>query len=164
MLPILAVLVGLFILLAWSHIRLLQSGAPVQGTIVDAQSIGCGKFRGVNYAVQFTDRAGQIHTATFDTCQFSAPSNMSRGDSITIVYLPDNPTMIAPRDGVGGGPLLLPVGAAICLGCPTLLGLTIWIAVLGAWIRRKRAAARFRRAPDMENQLATRRRGVDLFR
>jgi len=78
--------------------QLLRSGVEVQGIIVDKQSDSCGRGgRGQVFSVQFTDRTGQTYTSTFDGCTYSG-FDASIEDPVTIVYLPDNPTLIAPRD------------------------------------------------------------------
>ena len=88
---------------------LLWHGVTTQGVITDVGTFSCGDqgtLPGEAFSVRFTDRTGQVHTSTFQSCDwgspndYAAPSNTSPGSSITIVYLPDDPTTIAPSNGL----------------------------------------------------------------
>ncbi len=116
----------------------LQPWNATQGTIVGVQVIQCKGTQGAEYAVRFTDRAGQVHTATYQACgYFGVPTNLSPGDSISIIYLPDNPTVIAAPTEPSGN-FQFGVCGAIFFGFCQLLILGFWIR---AWIRRKRAGS-----------------------
>ncbi len=78
--------------------QLARSGIAVQGKIVDRRAGTCGGRHGTEpISVQFTDQTGLVDTSTFDQCDYQG-LNATPGESITIVYHPDNPTVIAPRD------------------------------------------------------------------
>ena len=139
------------IIFAWSgtyygmslalNTQLLKSGVTVQGIIVDERP-GCGgrTSTGQVFSVQFTDRTGQTHTGTFDQCRYSG-FDASPGDSVTIVYLPDNPTLIAPRDELPSAyqwDLVLTVLFFTILIVYIGLLLGLW---LGRLIRKRRRAS-----------------------
>src|SRR5690349_2344489 len=76
---------------------LLRQGITTQGVIVSKQPIGCGRKIGCIFSVRFTDQAGQAHTSTISQYNF-AGFTASPGDSVTIVYLPNDPGTISPTD------------------------------------------------------------------
>jgi Protein of unknown function (DUF3592) len=78
---------------------LFQHGIRTQGVITNEEANSCGKGgSSTNISVQFTDQKGQAHTSTFCINHFS--SDTSPGSSITIVYLPNDPTTTDTLDGV----------------------------------------------------------------
>ena len=102
------------LVVAVQSVLLPQRGIQTQATVVAVGSTTCGKNHsaGIIYTVQFTDQAGHLQTGTL-SCE-SLPT-LSRGDSITIVYSPDNPTLIALPNEVGFLPFA-GVGVAILFG------------------------------------------------
>ncbi|HEY6540385.1 MAG TPA: DUF3592 domain-containing protein [Ktedonobacteraceae bacterium] len=97
-----------------------QSGVTAQGIVVGVSGPGSGGKCHLSYAVQFTDRAGHVHTATISPCDLSAPS-LSVGESITILYLPDNPTAILVATQLNGPGVQITTGFVIGLGCFDLI-------------------------------------------
>ena len=77
------------------------------------------------FSVRFTDRAGQVLTSTISQCDYSG-FNASHGDSVAIVFLPDDPTVIAPPDQLINldKDLLILI---ILSGLITLILLPLWI-------------------------------------
>ena len=145
------------LVIAVQTVLLPQRGIQTQGTIVAVGSTTCGKnhSEGIIYTVQFTDQAGHIQTGTL-SCE-SVPT-LSRGNSITIVYSPDNPTLIALPNEVGFLPVA-GVGVAILFGLVELALLLCCIF----WVKhekniispllpgRKRAASRQHREAEQAN-------------
>jgi hypothetical protein len=122
--------------------QLLWHGVPAQGTIIGAQATNCSKTFGVEYAVRFTDRVGQAYTATFRSCDYGSPANLSPGDAIAILYLPDNPTVIAPP---------APLPSQIQFGVDGIIFFSFCqLLILGIWIgsRLRRSLVRTRRRQD----------------
>jgi len=120
----LTLLVGLpEISLLWRH------GVTTQGVITDESFGGCGRHGSGDFiSVQFTDQTGQVHTSSFDNCSYSFP-NPSYGGSITIVYSPDNPTVIAPSGR-------FPIDAFFIVSMTILMGL-LTLILLPRWIRKR---------------------------
>ena len=73
-------------------IYLLHNGISTQGVIIDTKSVGCPPSRHPvrAFVIEFTDTKGQVRVATLP-CVYAL--NGSRGDSLSIVYLPDDPTV-----------------------------------------------------------------------
>ena len=117
---------GFFAIKLPADTSLLRQGAAAQGVIVGERYISCVEAETRNtFSVQFTDHTGQVTTSTISQCDYS-DFNASPGDSVTIVYLPDNPKTIAPPDGLLAnvqGELLM----SILLGLITLILLPLWI-------------------------------------
>jgi Protein of unknown function (DUF3592) len=109
-----------------------QRGIQTQATVVAVASATCGKHNvmGFTYTVQFTDQVGHLQTGTL-TC--ASIATQSRGDSITIVYSPDNPTLIALPNEVGFS-IIGGVGAAILIG---LLELALLLCCI-FWVRHEK--------------------------
>src|SRR5437879_3573865 len=84
-----------------SSTNLLWHGVAAQGVIVGEQTIKCGKSgTRKTFSVQFTDQTtGLADTSTISQCEYSG-FNAFPGDSVAIVYLPDDPTQVAPPDGL----------------------------------------------------------------
>src|ERR1700730_17352586 len=123
-------LIALFFF-CWSAIgwlsttNLLRHGVTAQGAIVGKQTISCGKTGTKNiFSVQFTDRTGQGHTSTISQCSYSFDA--SSGDSVTIVYLPNNPTQIAPPDQLMSM-VQFSLNSTIFSGLITLILLPFWM-------------------------------------
>lgn len=134
-------IVSLFWCIVWliPETQLARSGVTAQGTVTDVNSGGCGRHgSGEPITVQFTDQAGQLHTSTFSQCDFGTSVNL--GESITIVYLPDNPSMIAPRDAL---PSTYQLHAIIigAIGFVDLVLFSIWIVRRIKKQRRARSAS-----------------------
>lgn len=92
-------LLGFYSLKLIENTGLLRQGVAAQGVVVGEQSISCGKSGTRNtVSVQFTDRTGQTYTSIFSQCEYDIDA--SPGESITILYLPNDPGVIAPYDGV----------------------------------------------------------------
>ena len=110
-----------------SNTSLLWHGVTTRGVIVAEQGITCGgrsQTERQSFSVQFTDQAGQTQVDTISQCDYDL--NASPGDSVAIVYLPDDPTVIAPPDGLIAnvqGDLTF----AILLGLITPVLLALWI-------------------------------------
>lgn len=109
-----------------SSTNLLSHGVTTQGVITNQGTVGCGRSgTKLEFWVQFTDQTGQVHTSTISQCDYSG-FNASPGDSVAIVYLPDDPTTIAPPDGLMGN-VQVGLGTTIFLGIITLILLPLWI-------------------------------------
>lgn len=119
-------ILGIFAYRLLSSTNLLWHGVATKGIIVTEQPISCGKSGMRNiFSIQFTTQTGQAHTSSISQCDF-ADFNASPGDSVSIVYLPDDPTTIAPPDGLltsVRGDLI----ATILSGLLTLILLPFWI-------------------------------------
>src|SRR5215472_14567761 len=145
-LPLVALLAfGIYAIKLSADTSLLWQGVTAQGVIVGEQSANCEEGSGneKTFSVQFTDNTGQINTSPISQCDYGG-FNASLEDSVTIVYLPDNPNTIAPPDGLLAtvqGDLFM----AILLGLGTLILLAFWIRerILMAALQRqwKQAAA-----------------------
>ena len=107
---------------------LFWRGVTTQGVITDVATVNCMRRSGgmgQEFSVQFTDRAGQVHTSTISQCDYSG-FNASAGNSVVIVYLPDDPTMIAPPDGLLTHVQFDLIVTILC-GLITLILLPLWI-------------------------------------
>ena len=116
------------LVIAVQSVLLPQRGIQTQATVVAVGSTTCGKnhSEGIAYTVQFTDQAGHMQTGTL-SCE--SISTLSRGDSITIVYSPDNPTLITLPSEVGFLPVA-GVGVTILFGLielALLLSCIFWV-------------------------------------
>ena len=125
---------GIFLIGTFLDTNFLRTGVPAQGVVTNSISMKCGK-SGLkpDFSVQFNDRAGQQHSGIISKCVYP-DFDAAVGDTVAIVYLPDDPTQIAPPDG-----LLKNVKLAIILtilsGILTLTLLYLWI---GKRIRKSR--------------------------
>ena len=74
------------------NLRLVTGGMVTQGMIINSGF--CGKQRSYSEAVQFTDTKGrQQEAAVADACgNISIPFN-HEGEQVSVVYLPDDPTI-----------------------------------------------------------------------
>jgi flagellar biosynthesis/type III secretory pathway M-ring protein FliF/YscJ len=121
-----------------SSTNLLWHGIAAQGVITNSEAIKCGKYETGNaFSVQFTDQTGQAHTSTISQCTYN-DFTASPGDSVTIVYLPNDPTQIAPSNGLPAH-IQFDGFMSILLGLITLILLPLWI--------RKRIRMRSLQAP-----------------
>ena len=119
-------ILGFFVILLLSNTNLLRNGVTTQGVIVNYQAIYCGKSGTKNiFSVRFTDQTGQAHTSTISQCD-NSDFNAYPGTSVTIVYLPDDPTMIATPDGLLYKVRFDLIGIILC-GLITLILLPLWI-------------------------------------
>jgi hypothetical protein len=123
---------GIFAIVTLSNTNFLRNGVAAQGVVTGVVSVSCRKSETkTGFTVKFTDRTGQIHTGIIDNCAY-ADFDASPGDSVDIVYLPDNPAQIAPPDGLlknVKGDLFF----TVLTGLITLILLFYWI---GRRIRR----------------------------
>jgi Protein of unknown function (DUF3592) len=117
---------GIFAIQLLSDTSLLWHGVTTQGVIVDEQATSCWK-RGTKniLSVAFTDQTGLVHTRTISQCDYEG-FNASPGDSVTIVYLPNDPTVFAPPDGLLDH-IQVDLILTILLGLITLFLLPLWI-------------------------------------
>lgn len=119
---------GGFTIVLLLNLNLLWHGVAAQGVITDVATVNCGGRSGQmwqEFSVRFTDRAGQVLTSTISQCDYSG-FNASPGESVAIVFLPDDPTVIAPPDqliNLDKGLLI----AIILSGLITLILLPLWI-------------------------------------
>lgn len=133
---------GIILVIAWGIVpktQLMISGIVEQGSIVTVDQSGCGKSGiGEPASVQFADQSGQFDTSTFSQCFYG--SSYNPGDSITIVYLPGDPSVVAPRDEL---PLAywIHAGQIILLGVIELPLLSVWLVLLVLRIGRHRRSA-----------------------
>ena len=79
-------------------VQLLTTGVSTQGTIVDAMP--CGSKGRVSPKVQFTDAKGGLHTQSL-TGFCTAPGDSRVGDRLPIIYVADDPTIVAEQGSVG---------------------------------------------------------------
>ncbi len=118
---------GYFALGMLSSTSLLWHGVTTKGVITSVGTGSCGRSStGPVYSVQFTDQTGQTQTSTISQCTYN-DFTASPGDSVTIVYLPDYPTQIAPPNGLLAN-VQLDVFMSILLGLITLILLPLWIS------------------------------------
>jgi Protein of unknown function (DUF3592) len=109
-----------------SSTSLLWHGVTTHGVITSVGTESCGKSStGPVYSVQFTDQTGLTQSSTISQCTYS-DFTASPGDSVSIVYLPDDPTQIAPPNGLLAH-VQLDVFMSIFLGLITLILLPLWI-------------------------------------
>jgi hypothetical protein len=80
---------------------------------------------GQEFSVRFTDQTGRVHTSTIKQCVFSS-FTASVGDSVAIVYLPDDPTVITQPYGLISNVWGELSGTILC-GFITLILLSLWI-------------------------------------
>jgi hypothetical protein len=111
-------------------------GITTRGTIVNATTLSCsaGKtsYERYAYEVRFTDTTGVTQVANLDGCR-SHIGDVAVGHSITILYLPSDPTHIKFK-----GDLIL--NCVLMAGVATLLiFLLVWLVQdLIPWERRRR--------------------------
>jgi hypothetical protein len=103
-----------FVLL--SSTNLLLHGNLTQGTVVAVKSSRCGKAHEQSVWVRFIAQSGHTYISTVNRCNALTLYTASPGDSVPIVYLPDDPTMIALV-----GDLLQPVIGTILFGLILLI-------------------------------------------
>jgi Protein of unknown function (DUF3592) len=119
---------GLFLYWLLLSTTLLRQGVTTQGVITGVGTVNCGgktsRWR-QKFSVEFIDRTGQGYTSTISQCHY-AGFNASPGDSVAIVYLPDNPTEIAPPDGLMSN-VQNDLNGTILSGLITLILLPLWI-------------------------------------
>lgn len=117
---------GVALLATLSSTNLLRNGVPAQGVVTGITLGSCGKSgsRPV-FSVQFTDRAGQEHTSVITQCVYR-DFDASVGDSVALVYLPDDPTQIAPPDSLLRN-VKLGIIVTVFAGIITLILLILWV-------------------------------------
>ena len=126
--------------------NLLWHGIITQGVIVGEDTVSCGKSGERNtFSVQFTDHTGQVYIRAISQCEYLG-FTASPGDSVTIVYLPDDPAVIAPPDR-----LLTNVQGFLI--CTILSGLTTLI-LLPLWIRKRIRMASLQDQPEQNTTVA----------
>lgn len=136
------------LVVAVEAIRLPTGDTQTQATIVNVESVTCGKPSkpAYTYTVQFTDQAGHVQTGTL-SCE--PVSTLSRGSPITIVYNPNTPDLISTPGEVGGFPFAGVVVALLfaLVELAMLLCFILWVRhekhILGPLLPwRRRAHAR----------------------
>ena len=117
-------------LIGWiSAANTSSNGITTQGTVLSEQSISCGKSGIKNsFSVQFTDQTGQTQTSTISQCDY-ADFNASIGDSVTIIYPPNDPTTIATPDEVHNN-----VNTNRFF---TIISIPVVLILLTLWIRKR---------------------------
>lgn len=147
---------GYYALRMLSSTTLLWYGVAAQGVIVNEQGIRCGKSSsGQEFSVQFTDQTtGLAATSTISQCDYS-DFNASPGDKVAIVYLPDDPSQIAPPDGLLANVKFFLIMSILC-GLITLILLPLWIRkrIRMASLQRQEDRAAAERWMAMEGHLA----------
>ena len=119
-------LLGLYAVKLVLNTLLLWHGVAAQAFIVDERSTSCTRaITGQIFSVWFYDQAGREHHGTISQCDYIG-FNVSPGDQVTIVYLPDNPTMIAPPDELSST-IQSNLDVTILLSLITLILLIFWI-------------------------------------
>jgi len=126
-----------FALRTLSLTNLLWQGVAAQGVITNSETVECGStrshYQGLIYSVRFTDQTGQAHTDTISQCDENYIGfNGSPGDSVAIVYLPDDPTTVAPHAFLGR----IMYNSTFYLVCTIVFGL-ITLILLRLWIRKQ---------------------------
>jgi hypothetical protein len=80
-------------------LNLRNSGAVAQGTIVGRKTDqSCSDSGYTSYDVQFIDNKGQTRVENVSQCN-NTIGDLSVGDSISLLYAPDDPTVIAAQNG-----------------------------------------------------------------
>ena len=116
-----------------SNTNLLSNGITTQGVILSKGTDFCGRSSssqlatgGVeSFSVQFSDKSGHEHTGIISQCEYSG-FNATTGESVTIVYDLNDPTMFAPLNSLKAGAPLVPI-FIILSGLITLVLLFFWI-------------------------------------
>lgn len=75
-------------------LHLMNSSIVTRGTVLSIHLHDCGS----DYDVQFIDNKGQTRVENISQCN-SRIGDLSVGESISLLYAPDDPTVIAPQDG-----------------------------------------------------------------
>lgn len=125
-------LVGLYFYNQSQHQHLLDTGVRTQATVVKVivGDSGSGRKRRTTYypVVRFTDTAGKVQLIEMTT---DAGAGMKAGDTVRIVYQPDNPQKMDLEEPLHtSGTLILGIVGGIC----ALVGLSI----IGANIHQSR--------------------------
>ena len=120
------------IVVAVEAIRLPIGDVQTQATILNVESVTCGKHStpGYTYTVFYTDQAGHVQTGTL-SCE--PVSTLSRGSPIDIVYNPNAPDLIATPGEVGGFPL---AGVAVAV-LFALIDLAMLVCFI-LWVRHEK--------------------------
>ena len=126
-----------FALYTLSLTNLLWHGVAAQGVITNSEAVACGStrshYQGLIYSVRYTDQTGQAHIDTISQCDENYIGlNVSPGDSVAIVYLPDDPTTIAPHASLGQ----IFYNSLFYLVCTIVFGF-ITLILLRLWIRKR---------------------------
>jgi len=120
------------LVIAVQEIRLPIGEKQTQATIVNVESVTCGKHSipGYTYTVQFTDQSGHVQTGTL-SCE--PISTLSRGSPITIVYNPNSPGLIARPDEAGA----LPIAGVAVAFLFALIDLAMLVCFI-LWVRHEK--------------------------
>jgi hypothetical protein len=115
-----------------SNTNLLSNGITTQGVILSEGTVFCGRSSSQlatggaeSFSVQFSDQSGHEHTGIISQCKYSG-FNATTGESVTIVYDPNDPTTFAPLNSLKAGVPLVPI-FIILSGLITLVLLFFWI-------------------------------------
>src|SRR5215472_13699324 len=91
---------GYFVISLLSSTTLFWQGVTTKGVVTLIGSESCGRSStGAVYSVQFTDQEGHVYTRTINDCTYGGFTTFV-GSSVTIVYLPSDPSQIAPPDAL----------------------------------------------------------------
>jgi hypothetical protein len=88
-----------------------------------------------SFTVQFSDQSGHEHTGIISQCEYSG-FNATAGESVTIVYDPDDLNTFAPLSALKASTTIWPIYTSV-VGLVTLVLLFFWIRK-----RRMRKAGR----------------------
>ena len=116
-----------------SNSTLLSQGVTTQAVVLSEGTDFCGRpsssqlaTGGVeSFSVQFSDQSGQVHTGNISQCKYSG-FNATTGESVTIVYDPNDPTTFAPLNSLKADAPVAPI-FIILSGLATLVLLFFWI-------------------------------------
>jgi hypothetical protein len=125
------VAVGIDMLVSNSY--LLQHGVTTQAVVLSEGTDFCGRPSSSqlatggdkSFSVQFTDRSGHEHIGTISQCEHS-DFNATTGESVTIVYDPNDHTMLEPLSSLKAGTTIWPI-YIIVFSLITLILLFFWI-------------------------------------
>jgi len=131
---ILAAFVLLFSMLQLvSNSNLLSHGVTTQAVVLSEGTDFCGRASSsqlatggvASFSVQFSDQSGHEHSGNISQCEYS-DFNASVGESVTIVYDPNDPGTFAPLNSLKASTPLWPIFTTI-IGLLTLVLLLFWI-------------------------------------
>jgi len=108
-----------------SNSYLLQHGVTTQGVILSEGRDVCQQLGDKSFSVQFTDQSGHEHIGTISQCEHG-DFNATIGESVTIVYDPNDPTTLEPLNSLKAGTTIWPI-YIIVVGLIMLILLFFWI-------------------------------------
>ena len=118
------VVFGMFLFLSLLNLYLFWDGVITQGAIVGEEICSSKGYTKYSFTVEFTDQTGQVNFGTISQCLY--PSfYASPGNSVTIVYAPIDPAIIAPLDSLIGTTLFL-LFVALLFGLISLILFLSW--------------------------------------